>query len=407
MTERERRRRIVDYLRSGKSEDAAAELAASREAYPGDGMLHHAIGLAFASRGTLDRARDQLEAAAKLGPESADILADLAQVRLAQGDVQGAIEAAESALALNPKVALARFTLGRACLSAECARQARGHRQPSGGHAFPLIDGRTPLYLRAMREMEGALEALPPFANAVRGALAFAYLRAGHYHAAAEQLKAELDELPPGEEADRVRTRLLHSEHEIVRERYWSPDELDVEAMEEAGRAPDAAPETVLRLAHAYAVCEDEDAMESALGRALALAYHPRTALVSRTVGEGRFYQQVSDAHVLIAGGLECIMGGELRFLPFSALESVTLAQSGLWRSAAVRFTSGEEADVVVPSLYRLSLRSPNDLIQSGRFTQFSYAPGETRYAHAIGVRNLATEDGTIPFGEVAAIEFP
>ena len=45
MTERERRRSIVDHLRSGKTEDAAAELDASRENYPGDGMLHHAIGV--------------------------------------------------------------------------------------------------------------------------------------------------------------------------------------------------------------------------------------------------------------------------------------------------------------------------------------------------------------------------
>ncbi|UCC69321.1 MAG: tetratricopeptide repeat protein, partial [Armatimonadota bacterium] len=261
MTERDRRRRVVEYLRSGRAEEAADELAQSREVYPGDGMLHHAIGLAFASHGTLKHAREELETAAEIGPQSPDILADLAQVRLAQGDANEAVEAAEQALSLKPDLPLARFTLGRAFLAAECARQARRQPTPEPGHRFALIDGRTPAYLRAMREMEAALEAAPPFARAVRGALAFAYLRAGHYHAAAEQLRGELVDLPPGEEADRVRARLSHMQHEIVRENHWDIGEADLPAIQQAAQAAEASPEAKLRLAHACAVLGREKEM--------------------------------------------------------------------------------------------------------------------------------------------------
>ena len=406
MTERERRRRVVDYLRSGRAEEAADELAQSREVYPGDGMLHHAIGLAFASRGTLKHAREELETAAEIGPQSPDILADLAQVRLAQGDAGEAMEAAEQALSLKPDLPLARFTLGRAFLAAECARQARRQPAPEPGNRFALIDGRTPAYLRAMREMEAALEAAPPFARAVRGALAFAYLRAGHYHAAAEQLRGELAELPPGEEAELVRARLSHVQYEIVREDHWDIGEADLPMIRQAAEAVDASPEAKFRLAHAHAALGDEEGLTPALAAALAAGYQPRSAHIARSAGETRLYREVSDSHLLIAGGLECIIEDELRFLPFASIESVVLGQPAPWRSAEVRFASGAEAQVVIPSLYRLSLRSPSDLIQSGRFTQFSYAPGETRYAHAIGVRNLATDDGVIPFAEVESLEF-
>jgi protein involved in temperature-dependent protein secretion len=406
MSERDRRRRVVDYLRSGRAEDAADELAGSREPYPGDGLLHHAIGLAFASRGTLQRAREELEVAAEMQPPSANILADLAQVRLAQGDAGQAVEAAERALEADPNLPLARFTLGRACFVAECAQQARRHQQPQPGQHFPLIDGRTPAYLRAVQEMEAALEAAPPFAGAVRAALAFAYMRAGHHHAAGEQLRAQLDDLPPGEEADQARDRLSNVEREIVRESYWSIEESALSAIQEAAESADASPEAKLRLAHAYAVLGRDDGLASALAAAHAAGYEPRSAYIARAAGENRLYREASDSHLLIAGGLECIIGDSLRFLPFASLQTVVLGQPGPWRTAEVTFASGDTVEAVVPTLYRLSLRSPSDLIQSGRFTQFSYAPGETRYAHAIGVRNLATDDGVVSFAEVESMEF-
>jgi len=405
MTERDRRRRIVEYLQAGRTEEAASELAGCHESYPGDGVLHHAIGLAFASRGTLEAARQQLEAAARLSPHSAEIVADLAQVRLAQGQAQEAIEAAEQALSLYPDLPIARFTLGRACFALECARQARHPAPAERGQHFPLLDGRAPLYLRALREMEAVFDAAPAFARAVHGALAFAYLRAGHYHAAADQLRAELAQLPPGEEADRVRARLLYVEYEIVREQYWAVEELDLSKIQRAAEAPDASPEAKLRLAHAYAVLEDGERLIAALRRARAAGYEPRTARISRR-GEERTYQTVSDAHLLIAGGLECILEDELRFLPFCGIAAIAFAPPAPWREAEAELATGERVEVVVPVLYRFSARSPSDLIQSGRFTQFRFAPGESRYAHAIGTRNLVTDAGAIPFTEIDSIAF-
>ncbi len=404
MTERERRQRIIDHLRAGEAEDAANELAGSQEAYPGDGILHHAIGLAFASGGTLGPAREQLEAAARLSPGSALILADLAQVCLAQGQAEDALEIAEQALELDADLPIAHFTLGRACLAASCSQQARhpSHREP--GFEFPLIDGRDPLYLRAVRAMETALYASPSFLGAIRTALAFAYVRAGHFHAAVEQLREHLAELPPGEESDRASLRLRYVEYEIAREDYWS-------AVAEADKRrpadlPVGEPEALLRVAHAHAIAGNETALAEALAKARSAGYQPRAAIVSRLEGQDEFLREVSDVEVLIAAGLECVLDDELRFLPFSEVETITLGPVAPWRVAQVQLTSGESLEVIVPTLYRLSIRSPNDLIQSGRFTQFKYGPGETRYARAIGNRNIATEQRVIPFAEIKSIVF-
>lgn len=406
MTERERRQRVVEHLRAGRTDDAAQELAASRETYPGDDILHHAIGLAFAARGVLPPAREQLETAAQLSPESSQIIADLAQVRLAQGEAHEAIGVAEQALALDPDMPLARFTLGRALLAAECTRQARRPPPPEPGFHFPVVDGRTPSYLRALREMETALDAQPPFVTAVRGALAFAYTRAGHFHAAAQQLRLTLPELPAGEEAEQLQTRLTQVEYEIARERYWEIESQDLSAIEDAAQAQDVPPAAQLRLAHAYTALGRDDAVPSAAAEAREAGYGPRDARIRWRTGEERSCRNLSDVHLLIAGGIECIIDDELRFLPFSSLQSVTLHEAQAWTSADVRFASGEETKAVVPALYRLSIRSPNDLIQSGRFTQFSYAPGETRYACAIGTRNLTADSGLIPFPDIESISF-
>jgi len=405
MTERERRQRIIDHLRAGEAQHAADELAGSCEPYPGDGTLHHAIGLAFASDGTLGLAREQLEAAAELSPDSAAILADLAQVCLAQGKAEDALETAEQAIELDSDLAIAHFTVGRACLAAACARQARhaSHREP--GFEFPVIDGKAPLYLRAVREMESALYAAPPFVGAIRTALAFAYVRAGHFHAAVDQLQEHLDELPPGEESDRVAERLRSVEYEIAREAYWSALTAETDRRTSAAM-PVGEPEALLRLAHAHAVAGDETALTEALAKARAAGYEPRPAIVSRSEGRDEFFRQVSDVHLLLGGGLECILDGKLRFLPFGELEAITMGPVSPWRVAQVQLTSGDSHEVAVPILYRLSLRSPNDLIQSGRFTQFKYGAGETRYARTIGTRNLATEQRVIPFTEVKSIVF-
>ncbi len=403
MTERERRQRIIELLRAGETRHAADELAGSQEAYPGDGVLHHAIGLAFASDGTLGPAQEQLEAAARLDPESAIILADLSQVRLAQGKPQEAIETAERALELDPDLPIAHFTLGRACLAEDCARQGRNSAARRTGFEFPVIDGRTPLYLRALREMETALYAGPSFLSATRAALAFAYLRAGHFHAAREQLEQQLAEADPGEEAERISRRLEFVEYETIREDYWG------RAAEAKSRPPapgQGEAESLLQFAHAASVGNDTLALAQALARARSAGYLPRPALVVRFDSADEVFQEVSDVHVLIAGGLECILEGRLRFLPFEQIERISLAPPAAWRQANVTLRSGEEVEVAVPNLYRLSLRSPNDLIQSGRFTQFRYGPGETRYAQAIGTRNLATEDTVIPFTDVKAITF-
>jgi len=406
MSERQRRRRIVEHLRAGRAEDAAQELARSSELYPGDDVLHHVIGIAFASRGTLPAARAELETAATFNPESAAILADLSQVRLAQGEPDKAIESAERSLALDPDLPIARFALGRACFAGECERQARHNPPPEAGQRVSLIDGRTPSYLRAVTEMEAALNAEPPFADAVRFALASAYLWSGHYHAAEGQLRVLLAELPSGPEAERVRGRWLEAKYEIERERYWAIDGAELARIQRSADEPEASAETKLRLAHAYAALGREEALVGALADAHAAGYRPRQALISRSTREERLCEAVSDVHVLLAGGLECIIDEQFRVVPFGHLSAAVFGEARAWRSARLDFASGMQMDALVPSLYRFSLRSPSELVRSGRFTQFSYDPGEVRFAHAVGSRNLMAKEGVIPFAHIETIRF-
>jgi len=403
MTERERRQKIVGHLKAGEAQAAADALADSQEEYPGDGILHHAIGLALASDGTMDRAREQLEAAARMSPDDAAVHADLAQIRLALGQSEEAIESAENALELEPDLAVAHFTLGRAYLSSACAQQARNPLHNEPGFGFALIDGRTPAYLKAVRELETTLENAPPFLSSVRTALAFAYLRAGHFHAAREQLQRQLDELPAGEESDQVARRLQSVEYEIVREEYWSA--LAGSSGQELP-PPQSEAEAALRRAHTSAVAGNEAEMVDAMAEALEAGYDARPGTIVQFGDQEEFFQEIADAHTLIRGALECVVADELRFLPFRELQSVTLGAAAPWRTAQVILVSGETLEVAVPLLYRLALRSPNDLIQSGKFTQFKYGPGETRYALAIGTRNLATEQRMLPFSEVRSVVF-
>jgi protein involved in temperature-dependent protein secretion len=404
MTERERRRRVIELLRSGSTSEAAGELAGSREVYPGDGALHHVIGMAFASEGTLRKALDELEAATGLDPGSAAILADLAQVRLARGETAAAAEAAEKAASISPDLAVARFTLGRAYFMAESVRQAKQHAPPLPGDRFPLIDGRATPYLRALEEMEAALDSAPPFVGAIRTALALAYQRAGHDHAALAQLRTQLAEPASQEATDQLHARIADLENEIIREQYWAGLEErglpGVEDLREAGA------EERMRLAHAYAGGGSEELARAALLEARRSGYEARECSVIRANGTTQLYVQFSDAHLLIAGGLECIVEAELRFLPFRAIHRVRFGRHEPWRPAEVELTSGEHLTALVPALYRHSVRSPNDLIQSGQFTQFSYGPGETRYAYAIGARSFISDAGAIAFSEIEGLAF-
>ena len=404
MTERERRRRVIEFLRSGSTSDAADELAASREVYPGDGTLHHVIGMDFASTGTLNQALDELEIAAKLDPGAAPILADLAQGRLARGEIEQAAEAAEKAISLSPDSTLARFTLGRAYFMAESARQARRPAPPLPGERFSRIDGRAPLYLRAVEEMEAALDAAPPFVGAIRSALALAYQRAGHDHAALAQLRARLDDPAPDMEAEQGRTRVVELENEIIRERYW--EGLHPDGSSGAAQCSDTVAEDKLRLAHVYAAVGQAETALAAMAGARRAGYDARDCYVTRANDGWRLHPRLSDVHILIAGSLECVIDDELRFLPFGSIDRVRFGRYGLWRSADIDLTSGERLQALVPALYRLSAHSPNELIQTGQFAQFSYDPGETRYAHAIGARSFISEAGVLPFSEIASLAF-
>ena len=192
-------------------------------------------------------------------------------------------------------------------------------------------------------------------------------------------------------------------ECEIARESYWAPDAAELARLEAiAGSSPEAA----LRLVHAWIAAGQLEGTPEAMDQVRELGYAPRQAEVARTSQGREHCDAFSDVHLLIAGGLECVIAGSFRVLPFSELRGVTFAEVRPWRRARVELVTGEELHALVPMLYRFSLRSPSELIQSGRFTQFSYGPGENRWAYAMGARSFAADAGIIPAADIEVIAF-
>ncbi|HMB71341.1 MAG TPA: tetratricopeptide repeat protein, partial [bacterium] len=106
----ERVQASVKALKSGRYDQALEILEPLRESHPGDVRVLEQIGVAYFNLGRLDEAEEAFQAWIALAPEEPAALQAMSAVRGARGDVDRALELARRALELNP-------------------RQTRGHRR--------------------------------------------------------------------------------------------------------------------------------------------------------------------------------------------------------------------------------------------------------------------------------------
>jgi tetratricopeptide (TPR) repeat protein len=120
------REQLLQELDSGQLRDAVvlAQQAVSR--WPRDAEFRHYLGVAYFKMGDLKQAQEQLTRARELNPKDATTHFDLALVFLSQQNYPGAADELEAAIKLSPSSAnaLAHQLLGRAYLNSNRSLQA-------------------------------------------------------------------------------------------------------------------------------------------------------------------------------------------------------------------------------------------------------------------------------------------
>jgi tetratricopeptide (TPR) repeat protein len=173
-------------------------------------------GVFYSVNGNYPRALEDLEMAKKLAPRDARVLASLASVYLDSGAPEQALQAAEDAIALDPSIALAYYTRGRALFT--LGQYEAADRDLSLSYGYMLADQDTvarmyeKLYIGTVHFNYGlgkmgigdSVEAIEAFTKALdsysslsaaqvaRGRL---YLTAGDYEAARKDFNAVITAL--------------------------------------------------------------------------------------------------------------------------------------------------------------------------------------------------------------------
>jgi tetratricopeptide (TPR) repeat protein len=126
----------------GKS---AAYFQAEIDARPQRSWTHYMHGLSLWKAGRIDEAAAAMEAAAELDPESVKTFVNLARIRNEQGDYEGALEAARTALAIDAADPNALFLEGRSLFNlgrideAMESLTASAEIAPDNGHVQNLL----------------------------------------------------------------------------------------------------------------------------------------------------------------------------------------------------------------------------------------------------------------------------
>ncbi len=154
--------RIVDLIGAARPDLAAAQATQSRQRFPRDAEIARLHGIALLQLGQLDDARNALESALALAPESIESLCNLGSVLLANGEAPAAIETLERARSFAPLHAAVLNGLGN-------ARRANG--DPVGARdAYELATRARPDYVSAWCNLAAQRHALGELAQAERDA---------------------------------------------------------------------------------------------------------------------------------------------------------------------------------------------------------------------------------------------
>jgi len=191
----------VALYESGDYEGASARLQIAAAGRSEDAYAHYLHGLALWKSGHLDESEAALQCAAEINDGSARTFVNLARVRLDKKDAQGALEAADRALTLEPGSAQVLHQRGRALDGLNRADEARDTLQqahlaePANGYIantlgyLLLRQGRTD---EAVSLLETARDLLPSMAY-VRNNLGVAYERRGEVDKAVDEFRAAVD----------------------------------------------------------------------------------------------------------------------------------------------------------------------------------------------------------------------
>jgi tetratricopeptide (TPR) repeat protein len=124
VTSRQLSQQGVAALERGQSEHADELLGQAVRACPSNADAHRSYAEARWSRGFREEALKEIEAARRLAPDNAAILARIAEMRLAMGQRDVAWEAAQKAIAMEPKLAPAWVVRARVLHAAGNSAQA-------------------------------------------------------------------------------------------------------------------------------------------------------------------------------------------------------------------------------------------------------------------------------------------
>lgn len=124
---------------------------------------------------------------------------------------------------------------------------------------------------------------------------------------------------------------------------------------------------------------------------------------------DGEPFEDLSDADDLTGPFLEAIVNGNYAWLPWEAVESVTIdppkhLRDIVWLPAHVELNFGPLGEVYLPALYVDSYLNPDQRVKLGRMTDWRKDVPDI--AVASGQKLLTTGDRDWPLLEVRSIEF-
>jgi len=137
--------RGLETYASREFDRAALYFQAEVEARPGGAWSHYMLGLSLWKAGRVDEAEGVMVTATDLDPGSLKSFVNLARIRNAQGDFDGALEAARAGLALEPEAPSALFLEGRSLFNLGRLEEAANSLiagvaiAPEHGHAHNLL----------------------------------------------------------------------------------------------------------------------------------------------------------------------------------------------------------------------------------------------------------------------------
>ncbi|MFH1999872.1 MAG: tetratricopeptide repeat protein [Planctomycetota bacterium] len=239
----------IQAVSKGWLDEAEACARTLGKAFPDSGRAIYLQGLIFSARKEWSRAEQEISKAAAILPENADILSNLAVCRLAQGDVDHAVTALQSALRLNPDHVDSRIHLGIAC-------HQQGRPEAAVKHLRQALE-KAPGHKNALETLGDILETL------ARRALSISE------YASAELFLAELAKIRPEDPS----LLLLEGNLLLVQGRI---DEAEARYTQAKRIKPDE-PDIYANLGTAAAIRLDLDGALSAFNQAISL--HPEHAL--------------------------------------------------------------------------------------------------------------------------------